>query len=201
MNHIEQQTAKAIAQRIKTALSISASNVVAMAASTEVQNQVLRAVEVICGSLKRGGALFVAGNGGSAADAQHFVAELMGRFSVNRPPIRAIALTVDTSILTAVANDFGYDHVFSRQVKGLVQKGDVFLAISTSGNSKNVLEGMKAANENQATSILLSGTHGGLAKLLAHHTILVPGQNTNTIQECHLVAYHTMCSLIEQELS
>jgi len=140
------------------------------------------------------------GNGGSAADSQHFAAELLNRFERERPPLSAIALTTDTSTLTSIANDYDYDQVFSKQVRGLGHAGDVLLAISTSGNSRNVIAAMQAAHEAQMTVVALTGRSGGkMADALksADIHICVPAQSTARIQEVHLLTLHCLCDAID----
>jgi D-sedoheptulose 7-phosphate isomerase len=151
---------------------------------------------------KNGGALFVAGNGGSAADAQHFVAELVVKLSKNRDPIKAFALTVDTSIITAIGNDFSYDDIFARQVEGLMTAKDIFIGITTSGNSPNILKSFQMCKKIGAKSILLSGKDGGVAvkEKMANINIIVPGPNTARIQEAHTILYHTICYCLEKRL-
>ena len=168
--------------------------------SPELARQLQRAAEVIHASYVVGGTLFVAGNGGSAADAQHIAAELVAKFCRDRSSIRAFAMTVDTSLLTAIGNDYGYELSFSRQVEGLMRKGDVFLALSTSGNSRNILKALETCRARGITSILMSGMTGGKARNLADHLILAPSDDTRLIQETHLVLYHTLCQLIESNL-
>ncbi len=148
-------------------------------------------------SLKEGGTIFWAGNGGSAADAQHMAAELVGRYKKNRKSLRSIALTVDTSALTAIGNDFGFDKVFSRQLEGLGEKGDILIAISTSGNSANILEVAKKANELGLHVIALTGETGGKLRDVCHTLINVPSLNTPRIQETHLIIEHTLCEGID----
>jgi len=140
------------------------------------------------------------GNGGSAADSQHFAAELLNRFERERPPLSAIALTTDTSTLTSIANDYDYDQVFSKQVRGLGHAGDVLLAISTSGNSRNVIAAMQAAHEAQMTVVALTGRNGGrMAEALKPGDvhICVPAQSTARIQEVHLLTLHCLCDAID----
>lgn len=158
--------------------------------------------EMLVECFKKGGTLFVAGNGGSAADAQHLVAELVVKLNKDRDPIRAVALTVDTSILTAAGNDYSYDDIFSRQVEALACAGDVFLGITTSGNSPNILKSFVMAKKNGAKSILLSGKDGGKAvkENMADINYVVPGPNTARIQECHAIFYHTLCYAVEKKL-
>ena len=144
--------------------------------------------------------ILIAGNGGSAADAQHFAGELVSRFYFDRPALAAIALTTDTSILTAIGNDYGYEDVFSRQVQALGQAGDVFIAISTSGNSPNVLKAIAQAKSQHLTVIGLTGRIGGKMKGLCDTCLCAPSDSTPNIQECHLVIEHALCAAIEQAL-
>lgn len=157
------------------------------------------ATSMIAQSLKAGGTLYVAGNGGSAADAQHMVAELVVKLNKNRDPLRAVALTVDTSIITAAGNDFSYDDIFSRQVEALARPNDVFLGITTSGNSKNILNCFSICKKIGAKSICLTGKDGGKAvnENLADLNIVMNGPNTARIQEGHAILYHTMCYALE----
>lgn len=187
---------------IRESYQMAAANMKALAESQEVLNNFAGAIEAIVESYKKGGCLYIAGNGGSAADAQHISAELVGKLAQDRTPIRAYAMTVDTSYLTAVGNDYGYDHIFSRQVKGLMKPEDVFLAITTSGNSSNIVTALQECRQIGATSVLLSGKDGGKIKAmnLADHYIIVPGQNTANIQEAHIATYHTLCFMIEKAL-
>jgi D-sedoheptulose 7-phosphate isomerase len=178
----------------------SAKNLASLAQAKKVQEELDRSIEMILASLKAGGTLFVCGNGGSAADAQHMVAELVAKLDKDRTPIRAVALTVDTSILTAVGNDYGYEWAFARQVDALMKPSDVLLAITTSGNSPNVLKALDACKSAGAKSILLSGREGGKAKALADHSILATGNHTGLIQEAHIVIYHTLCLALEKAL-
>jgi len=141
--------------------------------------------------------LMVAGNGGSAADAQHLVAEFVSRLTVDRPAMRAIALTTDSSILTAVGNDYSYDNVFERQIEALGQAGDVFLGISTSGNSKNILKGLELARKLGITTIGFSGRDGGKMPPLCDYNIIVSSEVTAHIQESHLALEHIYCHLVE----
>lgn len=151
-------------------------------------------------ALAAGRRMFVFGNGGSAADAQHIAAELEGRFLKNRRALPALALTTNTSTLTAVGNDFGYDQTFSRQVEAHVRKGDVVLAISTSGNSPNVLEGVKRAKKAGAVVIGFTNEDGGKLKSLVDHCLRVPSRDTQRVQECHIAVGHVICDVIEAEL-
>ncbi|MBC7793369.1 MAG: D-sedoheptulose 7-phosphate isomerase [Clostridia bacterium] len=161
---------------------------------------VTRAAELLVQSLRDGGKLVTFGNGGSASDAQHIAAELVGRYLKERRALPAIALTVNTSILTAVANDYGYDRIFARQVEALVKAGDVIIALSTSGNSSNVLEGVREAKRRGAQIIGLTGRSGGLLHGLADVSIRVPSDETPRIQEAHILIGHVLCELAEREL-
>jgi D-sedoheptulose 7-phosphate isomerase len=149
-------------------------------------------------AIESGHKLLVAGNGGSAADAQHLVAEFVSRLTVNRPALRAIALTTDTSILTAVGNDYGFEHLFSRQLEALGQPGDIFLAISTSGNSKNLIRAITQAKIIGITTIGLIGNDGGHMRPLCDYNIVVPSAVTMNIQESHLALEHIFCMLVER---
>lgn len=149
---------------------------------------------------KSGNKVLIAGNGGSAADAQHFAGELVSRFYFDRPPLRAIALTTDTSVLTAIGNDYGYDDIFARQIRAHGDAGDIFLAITTSGNSANILKAIAACKEMGIAVIGLTGELGGKIKGLCDHCICVPSQSTPRIQECHLIIEHTICAYVESEL-
>ena len=158
-------------------------------------------VDLIVNSIKNGNKLIIFGNGGSAADAQHIAAELIGRFKLERESFPAIALTTDSSILTSLGNDYSYDIVFSRQCESLVVKGDVVIGISTSGNSKNVELGMIAAKQRGAKTIGLLGNDGGIIKSVSDISIIVDSNDTANIQESHRVIYHIICNLVEKQLS
>lgn len=146
----------------------------------------------------RGGRIYLFGNGGSAADAQHLAAEFVGRFACPRTPIPAVAFTTDTSVLTSIANDFGYDHVFARQAEALVREGDVVIAISTSGGSASVVKGAEAARRAGARIIALTGQDGGALAPLADVTIRVPSEQTALIQEAHIAMGHAICAAVEE---
>jgi D-sedoheptulose 7-phosphate isomerase len=153
----------------------------------------------IARTLRDGGKLLIAGNGGSAADAQHVAAEFLSRFGFDRTPLPAIALTTDTSVLTAIGNDYGFERVFERQVRGLGRKGDAFIAISTSGHSANVIAALKAAREIGITTIGLCGS-GGEMRPLCDLILAVPSEQTALIQQIHLTAFHAICAIVEREL-
>jgi len=161
---------------------------------------VSNAVDCICSSLAAGGQLLIAGNGGSAADAQHIAAELTGRFVRDRRPLRALALHANTSALTAVGNDYGYEQVFARELSAHARPGDVFLAISTSGNSPNILRAIEAARERKLTVIGLTGESGGKMRAACDLCLCVPSKTTARIQEMHITIGHTICELVEERL-
>jgi len=165
----------------------------------EVEN-IAKAASLIVHSLRSGGKVLVFGNGGSAADSQHIVAELVGRFKKERKPLSAIALTTNTSSLTALANDYGYDATFSRQVEALGRQGDVAMGISTSGNSKNVIAAIKTAKVIGMKTVCLLGGDGGKLKRECDVQILVGSKDTPRIQECHLTICHIICELVELEM-
>jgi D-sedoheptulose 7-phosphate isomerase len=154
--------------------------------------------ELTAKAMKSGHKLLVAGNGGSAADAQHLVAEFVVRLTVNRPALRAIALTTDSSILTATGNDFGYDRLFERQVEALGQSGDVFLGISTSGNSPNIVKALHQAKKMGITTIGFTGNDGGKMRELCDHNVIIPSAVTMNIQESHLALEHIFCMVVER---
>ena len=151
-------------------------------------------------TLRAGGKILICGNGGSAADAQHIAAELMGRFLKDRAPLPAIALTVDTSALTAIANDYAFEEVFARQVRGIGRCGDLLLALSTSGDSANVLNAVAAAKAMQMTSIALTGESGGRLVSVADLAIRVPARRSSAVQEMHIAVGHILCGIVEDEL-
>ncbi|MBC7081645.1 MAG: D-sedoheptulose 7-phosphate isomerase [Thermoplasmatales archaeon] len=155
---------------------------------------------IIVSALKNGKKVIAFGNGGSAADAQHFVAELVGKFLISRKPYKAIALTTNTSILTAIGNDYGFEEVFSRQIQALADKGDVVIGISTSGSSENVVNAVIEANKRGAYTIALTGKSGGKLKGYANKTIFVNSELTPIIQETHITILHLICMLVERKL-
>lgn len=142
--------------------------------------------------------IVIFGNGGSASDAQHFAAELIGRFRIERKSLPAIALTTDTSIITAIGNDYGFDHVFERQCNGLVKKNDIIFAISTSGKSKNVIEGINASKDKGAMIVGLLGNDGGIIKSLCDISLTIPSKSTPRIQEVHRLIMHIICELVDE---
>ena len=163
-----------------------------------IHHTLLAIATLTAAAIKSGRTLLVAGNGGSAADAQHLVAEFVARLTVDRPALRAIALTTDTSILTAVGNDYAYDYIFARQIEALGSPGDVFLGISTSGNSKNILCALREAKSRGLHTVGLSGNDGGQMRSLCDHVIVIPSNSTMNIQESHLALEHIFCMLVER---
>jgi len=154
-----------------------------------------------CVALYRGNKkTILAGNGGSAADAQHIAAELVGRYGFDRPSIPSLALTTDTSNLTAIGNDYGYDQVFSRQLEGMGQEGDIFIGISTSGNSINIIKAFESAKKKGILTVALTGNDGGKMAKLADIALVVPSDSTPRIQESHILIGHIICDIIEKEI-
>jgi D-sedoheptulose 7-phosphate isomerase len=174
-----------------------------LAAAKKLAAPIARAGSLMAGALRAGGKVLACGNGGSAADAQHFAAELVNRFERERPPLAAVALTTDSSALTSIANDYGYAQVFEKQLRALGRKGDVLLAISTSGNSASVIAALRAARELGLPIVALTGNGGGkMAAELgpADVHVCVPHTRTMRIQEVHLLALHCLCDCIDFEL-
>ncbi|GGB12298.1 phosphoheptose isomerase 2 [Brucella endophytica] len=159
-----------------------------------------RATVAVVESYKSGGRLYIAGNGGSAADAQHLAAEFVSKLARDRAPLPAEALTVDSSILTAIANDYGFDRLFERQIEGKMRPGDIFLGITSSGQSLNILRALIACKRLGITSIVFCGKDGGPAKDLADYCIIAPGDMTGTIQEIHIVLAHSLCGCVENAI-
>ncbi|MBS4276158.1 D-sedoheptulose 7-phosphate isomerase [Campylobacter vulpis] len=178
--------------------------------SLRVKEQILRDEELISliekvareliKAYQNGKKTLIAGNGGSAADAQHMAGEFVSRFYFDRPGIPSLALTTDTSILTAIGNDYGYEKLFSRQLEAQGVSGDVFIGISTSGNSKNILEALKVCRQKGILSVGLTGASGGVMNELCDYCIKVPSSCTPRIQEAHLVIEHILCAIVEEEL-
>jgi D-sedoheptulose 7-phosphate isomerase len=166
-----------------------------------MQEPLLKASKLAVETLRAGNKILICGNGGSAADAQHFAAELTGRYKTERRGLPGIALTTDTSALTAIGNDYGYDRVFDRQVEALAQKGDLLIGISTSGNSKNVINALKVAREMGCKTLGLTGRDGGAMNDLCDVNLVVPSDDTPRIQEMHILFEHTICQIIDNELS
>jgi D-sedoheptulose 7-phosphate isomerase len=156
--------------------------------------------DVIAAGLRGGNKLLIAGNGGSAADAQHIAAEIVGRYKKDRPAYAAIALTTDTSALTAIGNDYGFEHVFSRQIEGLGRRGDVLLALTTSGRSPNILSGLKTARQQGLVTIGFTGAKGVGLAASCDHLLIAPSDDTAVIQQIHMAFAHGICEVIEQTL-
>jgi len=172
----------------------------AILADQELLETVQRVGEACARSILADGKVMFCGNGGSAADSQHLAAELVGKLVFNRPGMSGIALTVDTSALTAVGNDFGFECVFSRQIEAIGRAGDVLVAISTSGRSKNVVKAMQAARARGIVTVAMTGENPGLMAELADHWIAVPHGETQKIQEGHIVLGHIFCALVEEKV-
>ena len=160
----------------------------------------LAVAEVIVACYRNDGKVFFCGNGGSAADAQHLAAELSGRYYYHRPPLFAEALHVNTSYITAVANDYSFEEIYSRWVTAIGRKGDVLIALSTSGNSANVVRAVRKANENDMVTVGLTGGGGGQLGPLSDHLLAIPSSDTPRIQECHMLLGHTICELVERSM-
>ena len=188
VNHMKHR----IEQILKESITVKQELMAQQAANIE------RAAEIIISSLKKGGKVILFGNGGSAADSQHIAAEFIGRFKKERKALAAIALTTNTSVLTAIANDYGYQQVFKRQIEALADKNDVAIAISTSGNAENVIEAVKMANKINLPTIALTGCNGGQLSKIAKLSIIVPSQSTPRIQESHIAIGHILCELAEE---
>lgn len=159
-----------------------------------------KAVEKVISCYRAGGRIYIAGNGGSAADAQHLAAEFVSKLSKDRDPLAAEALTVDTSVLTAIGNDYGYDKIFARQIQGKLTKDDIFLGITTSGNSINIIKALEVCNQMKIPSIVFSGNGGGEVIDKADYCIVPPGIRTSTIQEIHILLAHSLCECVEKDI-
>lgn len=162
-----------------------------------IDEAVMSVANTVVATLKNGNKILICGNGGSAADAQHFAAELTGRYKSERISLPAIALTTDTSALTAIGNDYGYDEVFARQLSGVGNSGDLLIGISTSGNSKNVLKAFEIAKQKGIKTIGLSGRDGGVMNELCDINVVVPSNDTARIQEMHILIIHTICAAVD----
>lgn len=184
-------------ERLKKNLEASIQAKHQMLADAECLELFSKAVETVVDRYKQGGRIYIAGNGGSAADAQHLAAEFVSKLARDRAPLPAEALTVDSSILSAIGNDYGYEQVFSRQLAGKATTKDVFLGITTSGRSQNILKALEQCRTMGIPSIVFCGGDGGQAKAMADHAIIAPGKVTSTIQELHIVLAHTLCECVE----
>jgi D-sedoheptulose 7-phosphate isomerase len=166
----------------------------------ELLKTIEKAIDVITNAFQKGNRVYFCGNGGSAADAQHLAAEFSGRFYLNRKALPAEALHCNTSYLTAVANDYSFDNIYSRLIDGIGKKGDVLVGLSTSGNSKNITAAFKTAKEKEITTIGFTGSAGGEMKSLSDHLINVPSDDTPRIQESHILIGHIICQLVEEKI-
>ncbi|MFN8240986.1 MAG: D-sedoheptulose 7-phosphate isomerase [Bacteroidales bacterium] len=171
-----------------------------IAADNSFINKIQEAAKACIRSLETGGKILVAGNGGSAADAQHIAAELVNRFGFERPGLPAMALTTDSSIMTSISNDYGFDRIFARQIEALGKNGDILITITTSGRSANILEGIKSAREKGMFNIVLTGSNCNSLEMISDIVISVPSDSTPRIQEVHILAGHILCSEIESSL-
>ena len=183
---------------VQKQLAQSIATMQATLADLYIADTIVSIAELTANAMQAGRKLMVAGNGGSAADAQHLVAEFVVRLSQNRPALRAIALTTDSSIMTAAGNDFSFDCIFARQVEALGQPGDIFLGISTSGNSKNILQAVQQAKQMDITTIGFTGNGGGQMRSLCDYNVVIPSNVTMNIQECHLALEHIYCMAVER---
>jgi D-sedoheptulose 7-phosphate isomerase len=185
---------------IKSKIEESISLKTSLLSNTEILNAVNNTINEIVTCYKAGGKVLWCGNGGSAADAQHLAAELSGRFYYDRPPLFSEALHVNTSYITAVANDYSYDIIYSRLVEAMGKKGDILIGLSTSGNSANVIKALEKANEKGITTIAFTGKTGGKMNGIGKYLINIPSTDTPRIQECHMLLGHTICELVEMNL-
>ncbi|HEY4380243.1 MAG TPA: D-sedoheptulose 7-phosphate isomerase [Acidobacteriaceae bacterium] len=183
---------------VKKQLSQSVATITAVLNDESIHDAVVEAGALTAKAMKSGSKLMVCGNGGSAADSQHLVAEFVSRLTVDRPALRAVALTTDSSILTAIGNDYSYDNVFERQVEALGREGDVLLAISTSGNSKNCVKALKLARGMGIHTVSYTGNGGGGMKELSDINVIIPSKITMNIQESHLALEHIFCMIVER---
>jgi len=190
------QLASLISDRIRRSIDVKK----ALLADTGLQNSIAAAAMEVVKTLQAGGKVIFCGNGGSAADSQHLAAEFTGRYLKERRALPAMALSVNTSSLTAIGNDYGFDLVFARQLEALGNKGDVLVGISTSGNSRNVIRAMEAAKEKSIYTVSLTGAAGGAMKELADCAICAPSDETPRIQECHILIGHIICEIAEEAL-
>ncbi len=186
--------------RISESIAQSIAAKQAILSDNDFLARIEKAADMIINSLKDGGKIHFCGNGGSAADAQHLAAELSGRFYYDRPPLNAEALHCNTSYLTAVGNDYGYEHIFARLLRGTGHKGDVLIGISTSGNSKNIIEAYNVCKQMGITAISLTGATGGKMKDISDLFLNVPSNDTPRIQESHIMIGHIICELVESAM-
>lgn len=192
--------AGAIASFVERELAASKASIDAVYQDSDYRSTIAAAGEALIRVMKSNGTLFFAGNGGSAADAQHIAGEFVSRFHIDRAGLPAISLSTDTSILTAVGNDYGFEQLFARQIEALARRGDMFVPISTSGNSRNILRGIEAAKQKGMIVVGLTGRDGGEMRANCDIVLCAPADSTPRIQECHLVTYHLLCGLVESAL-
>jgi D-sedoheptulose 7-phosphate isomerase len=187
-------------KRIRKSIESSIATKQSLLANAQLLSAISRVAELLIAALESKNRILLFGNGGSAADAQHIAAELVGRFAFDRPALPALALTVDTSCITAIANDHGFDQIFARQLEAQARPGDVAIGISTSGNSPNVIAGLLAAKNLGISTVALTGESGGKLRALVDHCICAPSPDTPRIQECHNLIGHILAEIVEQEL-
>jgi len=183
--------------KARLAEAVAEANLLKNRLVAEQAQQVAEAARLLAATLKQGGKILLFGNGGSAADAQHLAAEFVNRFRIERPPLAALALTTDTSVLTSIANDYDFEEVFAKQVRALGRSEDVALGLSTSGNSPNVVRGLDAARQLGLRTLALSGGDGGPVARAAELALVVPSRSTPRIQEVHITIGHVLCDLVD----
>jgi len=193
---MEDLLTKAIAEQLRE----TADNLRAMSVDAALHDAITRVATACIEALRQGNKILFAGNGGSAADAQHLAAELISRFHYDRPGLPAFSLSTDTSVLTAIGNDYGYEHLFARQIEAVGNAGDVFFGISTSGRSPNILKALQTARTKGLLTVGLTGHRGGQMPELCDHCLRVPSDSTPRIQEGHIAMGHSICQLIESQL-
>lgn len=186
--------------RVKEAIEENIELMSSILHDTIFMSQISQLADIMVKSLRRGGTIFFCGNGGSAADAQHLAAELSGRFYFDRAPLPAEALHCNTSYLTAIANDYGFEHVYERLIRGNGKKGDVLVGLSTSGNSLNITKAFETAKNLDITTIAFTGENGGKLKEIADYILQIPSTDTPRIQEAHILIGHIICELIETDM-
>jgi D-sedoheptulose 7-phosphate isomerase len=188
------------AQRVRRSIEASIAVKKQLLGSVEIVSMMAKVSEILIEALRKGNKPVLFGNGGSAADAQHIAAEFVGRFAFDRPALPALALSVNTSSVTAIGNDYGFDLVFARQIEALGRPGDVAIGISTSGNSPNVLQGAAAAKKRGLRTVALTGAAGGKLKTAVDYCICAPSNETPRIQECHILIGHIIAELVEETM-
>jgi D-sedoheptulose 7-phosphate isomerase len=187
-------------QRVTELMAASIATKQSMLSSADLVATIAKVTEILVASLRQGNKVLLFGNGGSAADAQHIAAELVGRFAFDRPALPALALSANSSCVTAIANDYGFDQVFSRQIEALAKAGDVAIGISTSGNSPNVIKAVLTARQMGLRTVGLTGASGGTLAKSTEFCICVPSEDTARIQECHILIGHILSELVEKEI-